>query len=74
LIGLLRDGDLIDIDIPNHKLAAELGDDEIAKRRAEFEAAGGWKSRLPEDLRRGYLGKYAAMATSASTGAVLKWD
>jgi dihydroxy-acid dehydratase len=73
LIGLLRDGDIIDIDIPNHKLAAELSDEEIATRRTEFEAAGGWKSRLPEDMRRGYLGKYAAMATSASTGAVLKW-
>jgi dihydroxy-acid dehydratase len=74
IIGLLRNGDMIDIDIPNHKLEARLTDEELANRRTELEKAGGWKSRLPEDMRRGYLGKYAAMATSASTGAVLKWD
>jgi dihydroxy-acid dehydratase len=73
LIGLLKDGDVINIDIPNNKLAANLSEGEIAKRRKDLEKAGGWKSRLPEDLQRGYLGRYAAMATSADTGAVLKW-
>ncbi|MGI8907968.1 MAG: dihydroxy-acid dehydratase [Candidatus Sumerlaeaceae bacterium] len=74
LIGLLRDGDLIEIDIPNHKIEARLTGEEIAERHSKLEAAGGWKSTLPDELRRGYLGKYAAMATSAATGAVLKWD
>jgi dihydroxy-acid dehydratase len=74
LIGLLKDGDIIDIDIPQNKLSVRLDDAEIARRRDALEKAGGWKSRLPEELRRGYLGKYMAMATSAHTGAVLKWD
>lgn len=74
VIGLLRDGDIIDIDIPQHKLNVRLSEEEIARRRAELEKAGGWKSRLPEELRRGWLGRYAAMATSADTGAVLRWE
>jgi dihydroxy-acid dehydratase len=74
LIGLLKDGDIIDIDIPQNKLSVRLDDAEISRRREALEKAGGWKSRLPEELRRGYLGKYMAMATSAHTGAVLKWD
>lgn len=74
LIGLLKNGDMIDIDIPNNKMNARLTDEEITARREELAKAGGWKTRLPEELRRGYLGKYAAMATSAATGAVLKWD
>ncbi|MCX7017606.1 MAG: dihydroxy-acid dehydratase [Candidatus Sumerlaeota bacterium] len=74
LIGLLHDGDIIEIDIPKNKLVARLTEDEIAARRTELEAAGGWKSSLPEELRRGCLGKYAAMATSADTGGVLKWE
>ena len=74
VIGLLKDGDIIEIDIPNHKLNVRLSDEEIARRRDELAKAGGWKSRLPEELRRGWLGRYAAMATSADTGAVLKWE
>ena len=74
VIGLLKDGDIIEIDIPNHKLSVRLSDEEIAHRRDELAKAGGWKSRLPEELRRGWLGRYAAMATSADTGAVLKWE
>ncbi|RMH29070.1 MAG: dihydroxy-acid dehydratase [Candidatus Hydrogenedentota bacterium] len=74
VIGLLKDGDIIDIDIPNHKLNVRLSPEEIARRREELEKAGGWKSRLPEELRRGWLGRYMAMATSADTGAVLRWE
>ncbi|MGB9692086.1 MAG: dihydroxy-acid dehydratase [Candidatus Sumerlaeaceae bacterium] len=74
VIGVVRDGDIIEIDIPNRKLNVRLSDEEIEKRREELAMAGGWKSRLPEELRRGWLGRYAAMATSADTGAVLKWE
>ncbi len=74
VIGLLKDGDIIEIDIPNKKLNVRLTDEELARRREELAKAGGWKSRLPEELRRGWLGRYAAMATSADTGAVLKWE
>jgi dihydroxy-acid dehydratase len=66
-IGLLRDGDIIDIDIPGRKLSVRLSEDELQQRREK------WTPPEPR-LRTGYLAKYTAMATSASTGAVLKWD
>lgn len=66
-IALVEPGDIIDIDIPNHKLAIRLSEDEMAKRRAK------WKAPAAK-YTKGYLAKYAAMATSADTGAVLKWD
>jgi len=65
-IGLLQPGDTIDVDIPGHKLDVRLTSDELARRRAS------WKAPAPR-FRSGCLGKYAALATSADTGAVLKW-
>jgi dihydroxy-acid dehydratase len=65
-IGLLKDGDMVVIDIPGHTLAVELSDAELAARAKQ------WKPRPPR-YTTGALGKYAAMATSADTGAVLKW-
>ena len=66
VIGLLRDGDIIDIDIPGRKLNVRLTDDQLEMRRKD------WTPPAPRH-RTGYLGKYTALATSASTGAVLKW-
>jgi len=65
LIGLVRDGDEISIDIPNGKLELLVDDAEIERRRA------GWKP-LPPKITTGYLARYAKMVTSAGTGAVLK--
>jgi dihydroxy-acid dehydratase len=65
-IGLLKDGDIIEIDIPNNKIDVKLSDDELAERKK------GWKPPKPK-ITKGYLAKYASMATSADTGAVLKW-
>lgn len=65
-IGLLENGDIIEIDIPNNKLDVRLTDAELAKRKKK------WKAPQPR-IKTGYLAKYAAMATSADTGAVLKW-
>ncbi|MGI6415070.1 MAG: dihydroxy-acid dehydratase [Thermoguttaceae bacterium] len=65
-IGLLRPGDIIEIDIPGHVLNVKLSDEELEKRRQE------WKPREPR-FKTGYLSKYASMATSADSGAVLKW-
>jgi len=66
-IGLLEPGDIIEIDIPAHKLSVQLSDDELAERRKR------WKQ--PELRRKtGWLARYAAMATSADTGAILKWE
>jgi len=65
-IGLLKDGDIIEIDIPNNKISVKLSDEELAERKKS------WKPPKPR-ITKGYLAKYASMATSADTGAVLKW-
>jgi dihydroxy-acid dehydratase len=65
-IGLLKDGDIIEIDIPNNKINVKLSDKELAQRKKQ------WKPPKPR-ITKGYLAKYATMATSADTGAVLKW-
>jgi dihydroxy-acid dehydratase len=65
-IGLLKKGDIIEIDIPNHKINVKLSAKELAQRKKK------WKPRKPK-ITTGYLTKYASMATSADTGAVLKW-
>ena len=65
-IGLLNDGDIIEIDIPNNKISVKLSEAELAERKK------GWTPPKPK-ITEGCLAKYAAMATSADTGAVLKW-
>ncbi len=65
-IGLLKDGDIIEIDIPNNAINVKLSDDELAERKK------GWKAPKPS-ITTGCLAKYASMATSADTGAVLRW-
>lgn len=65
LIGLLKDGDSITIDIPNRAIGADLSDDEIAARRKAFTP---WAPRI----RGGWLERYARFVGNASTGASLK--
>ena len=65
-IGLVEDGDLIEIDIPAGKLSVRLTEQELAERKASWIPA-------PRRVTSGYLAKYASMATSAHTGAILKW-
>ena len=65
-IGLLKKGDIIEIDIPNNKIEVKLTDSELAERKKSF------KAPAPK-ITKGYLAKYASMATSADTGAILKW-
>jgi len=65
-LGLLKDGDIIEIDIPANKINVKLSDAELAERKK------GWTPPKPR-ITEGCLAKYAAMATSADTGAVLKW-
>ncbi len=71
-IALIRDGDIIDIDIPNRSVSLRLDDGELARRRAEQDArAGGWRPRNPRPRQvSAALRAYAAMATSADKGAV----
>ncbi|MHC4727471.1 MAG: dihydroxy-acid dehydratase, partial [Planctomycetota bacterium] len=65
-IGLLKDGDIIEIDIPGNQINVKLSDDELAERKES------WTPPAAK-ITEGYLAKYASMATSADTGAVLKW-
>ncbi|MFA7257086.1 MAG: dihydroxy-acid dehydratase [Kiritimatiellales bacterium] len=64
-IGLLKTGDIIEIDIPNRSLKADVSDAEFAERKKS------WKKPAPR-YTTGWLARYAAMATNASNGAVLK--
>ncbi|NDV49157.1 MULTISPECIES: dihydroxy-acid dehydratase [unclassified Salipiger] len=69
-IGLVEEGDLIEIDIPNRKINLAVDDAVIAERRAAREEKG-WQ---PEEKRKRKISKalkaYAALTTSAAKGAV----
>ncbi|QOG12583.1 dihydroxy-acid dehydratase [Arcobacter sp. FWKO B] len=67
MIGLLKDGDEIHIDVDQYILQVNLSDEEIAKRRAEFKP-------LIKPLKSKWLGQYRSLVTNASSGAVLKTD
>jgi len=71
-IGLVREGDIIDIDIPNRKIHLAVDDATLAERRAEQNETG-WK---PAETRKRKISTalkaYASMATSAAKGAVRK--
>ena len=64
-IGLVKEGDIIAIDIPKKKIPLKVSPDEMKKRKKAFKP-------LPPSITTGYLGRYARLVTSASTGAVFK--
>lgn len=64
-IAALRNGDIIEIDIPNKKLNVKLTKSEIKKRLKA------WRPPKPK-ITSGYLGRYARLVTSGSTGAVFE--
>ncbi|MBO6538427.1 MAG: dihydroxy-acid dehydratase [Rhizobiaceae bacterium] len=69
-IGLVREGDLIEIDIPNRTINLAVDAAELEKRRAEQDKAG-WKPAEPRRRKvTTALKAYAAFATSAAKGAV----
>ncbi|ONH37697.1 dihydroxy-acid dehydratase [Protofrankia sp. BMG5.30] len=68
-IALVRDGDIIEIDIPARRLDLLVDAEELAARRAELTAAGGYRPKERQRPVSAALRAYAAMATSASTGA-----
>ncbi|QGY02779.1 dihydroxy-acid dehydratase [Methylobacterium mesophilicum SR1.6/6] len=70
LIGLVRDGDTIAIDIPNRSIRLEVEPDELERRRAAQDAAG-WQPASPRKRRvSAALRAYAMLTTSAARGAV----
>jgi len=72
LIGLVEEGDSIEIDIPNRSIRVVVSDEEMAVRRAAMEARGAqaWKPVNRDRLVSPALRAYAAMTTSAAFGAV----
>lgn len=71
-IGLVEEGDTIEIDIPNRTINVAISDDELASRRTAMEAKGvaAWKPVSRDRHVSAALKAYAAMTTSASKGAV----
>ena len=64
-IALVKEGDIIRINIPENKLELAVSEAEMDKRKAE------WQPREPK-VNTGYLARYAAMVTSGNRGAVLE--
>ena len=63
VIGVVKDGDIISIDIPNYKLELKISDEELAERMANF---------VPKKKElSGYLKRYAALVSSGAKGAIL---
>lgn len=63
-IALIKEGDMIEIDIPANTISVDVSDEEMSKRRAE------WKPRTPR-VNTGYLARYAKLVSSGCKGAVL---
>ncbi|MBZ0182131.1 MAG: dihydroxy-acid dehydratase [Melioribacteraceae bacterium] len=64
-IAAIKNGDQIEIDIPNNSISVHLSNEELNERLSEL-------PKFETRIKKGYLGRYAKMVTSASTGAVLK--
>ena len=64
-IALVKEGDIIAIDIPKKKITLKVSPEELKKRKKEF------KPKAPT-ITTGYLARYAKLVTSASTGAIFK--
>jgi len=64
-IALVKEGDIIAIDIPKKKITLKVSPEELKKRKKEL------KPKAPS-ITTGYLARYAKLVTSASTGAIFK--
>ena len=62
---MVKEGDMIEIDIPANTINVLVPDEELARRKAD------WKPRQPR-ITTGYLARYAKLVTSGATGAVLE--
>ena len=70
-IGLIRNGDIIEIDIPNRSINVKLSDQELANRRKEEECKGinAWKPNRNRQVSKS-LRAYASMVSSADKGGI----
>jgi dihydroxy-acid dehydratase len=64
-IGLLQDGDIVTIDVDNRRVDVSISDEEMTQR------AGTWQP-LPPRYTGGVFARYAALVSSAATGAILE--
>lgn len=64
-IGLIKNGDIITIDLDEGTLTVDLTDEELEQRRRE-------QVKPEPKVKTGYLARYAAMVTSANTGAIVR--
>ncbi|KLU60564.1 dihydroxy-acid dehydratase [Peptococcaceae bacterium CEB3] len=65
IIGLVKEGDEILIDVPERKLELLVSEEELNRRRAKWQP-------LPPKINKGYLKRYAYLVTSAYEGAILR--
>ena len=65
-IAVVMDGDLIEIDVAQRRLTLEVSPNELIKRLAA------WQAPTPKVTKGPTLARYSLLATSASTGAILK--
>ena len=65
VIGLVEEGDIIAIDIPNYSITLKVSEEELTARRA------GWVCPEPK-VKTGYLARYAKLVSSADKGAILQ--
>ena len=64
-IAMVKDGDIISIDIPANKIEVKISDEEMAQRASK------WTPRKPK-ITTGYLARYASLVTSGNRGAILE--
>jgi dihydroxy-acid dehydratase len=67
MIGLLKNGDEIHIDVDQYILSVNLSDEEIAQRKANF-------TPIKKEITSSWLKQYRALVTNASSGAILRTD
>ena len=65
MIGLVEEGDIISINIPDGKLELKVADDVLAERRAKWVCP-------PPNVTKGYLARYAKLVSSANKGAIVE--
>lgn len=64
-IALVKEGDMIELDIPSRRIELKVSAEELANRK------GKWKAPEPK-IKKGWLARYAKVVTSANTGAVVR--
>ena len=69
-MSLIRDGDLVEIDIPEGKLDLKVTDEELGKREKEQAQS----ERKPNNYGRKFLARYSALVSGAERGAILRTD